>query len=181
MIGLTTGRQTNQRLNSLLKELAHTIPHAQIIRRGKSGLDDLARRLFDEGLDYAIVLQRWHGGPGRVDLFKVQAQGLTQLAPSLILKGVRLRREFSSPRRSVAQAVTRGEGGSEASQRLMQTLCTVLGLTELKLPASPEIKTTLHIYELADGTIRIGATSPPGQIETGPSLIVSRLIWDFHV
>jgi len=180
VIGLTTGRQTNQRLNSLLKELAHTIPEAQIVRRGKSGLDELGRRLMNDGSDYAVMLQRWHGGPGGIDFYKVQADGLSLLPPSLVLKGVKLKREHTNPRRGIAQAVTCDQKISEASQRLMRTLCTVLALPESKPPLSPKIKTTLHIGDVTGGTIRIAVTSPPGQIEIGPSILVSRLVWDVH-
>lgn len=178
MIGLTTGRQTNQRLNSLLKELAHTIPRARIVRRGKSGLDDLARRMFNDGLEYGLILQRWQGGPGRMDFFKVHADGLNSFMLSLILNAVKLRREYPNPRRAVAQAVSYDEGITEPSHRLVLNLCTLLGLSETRSPNTPEIKTTLHISELPGGTIRIAVTSRPKLVEIGPTLLVSRLIWD---
>ena len=178
MIGLSTGRETSQRLNSLLKELAHTIPRARIVRRGKSGLDDLARRMFNDGVDYGLILQRWHGGPGRMDFFKVQTDALDSFMLSLILNGVKLRREYPNPRRAVAQAVSCDEGISETAHRLVLTLCNILGLPEMRSPADPGIKTTLHIGQLSGGMIRIAVTSPPRLVELGPSLLVSRLIWD---
>jgi rRNA maturation protein Rpf1 len=93
VIGFTTGRQTGQRLNSLLKELVQAIPKARVIRRGKSSLDDLSRRLSEEGLDYAIILRRQHGGPGRIGFFRVEGKGLRPLAPSVVLRGVKPGRE----------------------------------------------------------------------------------------
>jgi len=105
VIAFTTGRQTNQRLNTLLKELVHSLPNARAVRRGKSNLEGLGWRLFEEGFEYATILKRWHGGPGRVDFFKVEAQGLTVLAPSLLLKTVNSRentpiRENTPPKQS---------------------------------------------------------------------------------
>ena len=61
MIGLTAGRET-QRLNTLLKELSAAIPNSRISRRGKSSVQDLGRKLLDEGFDHAVALYRWHGG-----------------------------------------------------------------------------------------------------------------------
>lgn len=177
MIGLTTGRQTNQRLNTLLKELAHTIPHAHIIRRGKSSLEELGQRLIDEGSDYGIIIQRWHGAPGRIDFYRVQPS-FSRIPPSIILKGVKLKREYADSQRGVAQAITYDREISKSSLRLVSTLCMVLGLSESKPPHDPKMKTSIHVGQLADGTIRITVTSPPAGADIGPNLLISRLIWD---
>src|SRR3989304_1163339 len=113
-----------------------------------------------------------------MDFLKVQADGLDSFMLSLILNGVKLRREYLNTRRAVAQAVSCDEEISEASHRLVQTLCTVLGLSEMRSPNNPDIETTLHIGELPGGTIRIAVTLSPRLIEIGPSLLASRLIWD---
>lgn len=180
MIGFTTGRQTSQRLNSLLKELARAIPDARIIRRGKSSLDDLGERFLDEGLDYAIVLQRWHGGPGRMDFLKVGAEGLTMLAPSIFIRGVKLRREYSHRGKNAAQAITCDVKASEATRRLVRHLSVVLGLAESTLRASSEVRSTLHVGEIGGGSIVLVFTSPPAHREVGPRLLVSKMVWDLH-
>lgn len=180
MIGFTTGRQTSQRLNSLLKELLHAIPKARVIRRGKSSLDDLGQRLFEEGIDYAIILHRWHGGPGRIDFFKVEVKGLTPLAPSVLLRAVKLGREYSHRGKHAAQAITCDAKISETTRRFARHLSMVLDLAESTLPTSSEIRSTFHVSEIGDGSILLALTSPPAQQEVGPRLLVSRLIWDLH-
>ena len=180
MIGLTTGRQTNQRLNSLLKELAHTIPKAAVVRRGKSNLEDLGRRFVEQGLDYAIVLQRRHGGPGRIDFLKAQAKGLTPLPPTVLLKAVKLRREYTHQRKYAAQAITCDAGISETTQRFARQLSMVLDLPESTIPDEREIKSTFHISEFRDGSILLRLTAPPGRQDVGPRILASRLIWDLH-
>ncbi len=180
MIGFTTGRQTNQRLNSLLKELVYSVPTARVIRRGKSSLDDLGWRLFEEGLEYVMILQRWHGGPGRIDFFKVEAQGLVRLAPSVLLRAVKLGREYAHPGKHTAEAVTYDAKVSGPTRRFIRHLSMILGLAESTLPTSSEIKSTLHVSETGDGSILLALTSPPAQQEVGPRLLISRLIWDLH-
>jgi rRNA maturation protein Rpf1 len=180
VIGLTTGRQSNQRLNSLLKELAHAIPRARIVRRGKSSLDDLGRRLFDEGIEWVLVLQRWHGGPGRIDFLKVGANSPAQLPPSMLLKAVKLRREYSQHVNRAAQAITCDPQVSMATRRFAHHLSQVLDLPESALPVSPEIKSSFHISEIGGGSLLLTVTSPPAEKDVGPRLVVSRLIWDLN-
>ena len=106
MIGLTTGREPNQRLNSLLKELADTIPNSKISRRGKSSRQELGRRLLDDGISHAITIYRWHGGPGRIDLFNVKPNGMERVPPSILLRSVRLRKEYGVGGRYLCHAIT---------------------------------------------------------------------------
>ena len=180
MIGFTTGRQTNQRLNSLLKELVYSVPTARVIRRGKSSLDDLGWRVLEEGLGYLTILQRWHGGPGRIDFFKVEARGLTPLAPSVLLRAVKLAREYGHPVKHAAEAVTYEANVSGPTRRFIRHMSMILGLAESTLPISSEIKWTLHVSEIEDGSVLLALTSPPAQQEVGPRLVISRLIWDLH-
>jgi rRNA maturation protein Rpf1 len=180
VIGLTTGRQSNQRLNSLLKDLAHAIPKARIVRRGKSSLDDLGRRLFEEGIECVLVLQRWHGGPGRIDFLKVEANSLTQHPPSMMLKAVKLRREYSQRANRAAQAITCDTKVSPATRRFAHQLSQVLELTESAMPASPEIKSSFHVSEMQGGSLLLTVTSPPAEKDVGPRLVISRLIWDLN-
>jgi rRNA maturation protein Rpf1 len=178
VIGLTTGRQTSQRLNSLLKDLAHSIPRAKIIRRGKSSLEELSTRLIEEGVNHAIMLYRWHGGPGRVDFYEVQPTSTTLLTPSILLKAAKLKREYDQPSRSVAEAVTCEGKVTVQTRRFSSVLSQVLELPESSLPPSPQLRSTLHVSETADGLIQLALTSPPIVREVGPRLLVSRLFWD---
>jgi rRNA maturation protein Rpf1 len=177
VIALSTGRQTSQRLNSLLKELDHTIPNARVVRRGKSSLNDLSQCLLHEGHDYAIILHRWHDGPGRIDFSEVGTAGLTPHAPSVLLRSVKLHRECPHRGTHVAQAVTYDPHISEATGRFVQHLSAVMSLNESTLPVRSEITSTFHV---SDGSVLLALTSPPAKRDVGPRLLVSRLIWDLH-
>lgn len=178
MIGLTTGRQTTQQLNSLLKDLAHSIPGSKIIRRGKSSVENLGVRLLEEGVSYAIVLYRWRGGPGRIGFFAVEPTGLNVVAPAVLLSAVKLRREYPDRGKYTAQGITCDPTSSEQIRNLSHTLSRVLQLPESSLPPPPDLKTTFHISEMPDRHPRLIVTSPPGERDVGPSLLISKLIWD---
>jgi len=178
VIGLTTGRQTSQRLNSLLRELSSTIPASRIMRRGKSSLDDLTARFVQEGISHAFALYRWHGGPGRIDLYRVGSGGLSQIPPSLIISRVRLRREYPVRGRYIAQGISCERDSSEAVKKLWQGLSEVLELPKVESMLDGKITTTIHLRAKTDGSIDVAVTTPPGIREVGPSLTIAKLIWD---
>jgi rRNA maturation protein Rpf1 len=180
VIGFTTGRQTTQRLNSLLKELAYATPKASVVRRGKSSLADLGRRLAEEDVEYAVMLCRWQGGPGRMDFFKLDATNLTQVAPSAVLSSVKLRREFALQGKHTAQAVTFAPEVSSATRKFADHLSQLFDLPESMNPTSSESSASFHVGETSRRFITVSLTSPPRVREVGPRLVVSRLIWDLH-
>ena len=174
MIGLTTGRETSQRLNILLKDLATAIPNSRISRRGKSSVEDLSRRFLEEGFDHAVALYRWHGGPGRIAFFNVKASGLEKVPPTLLLRSVRLRREYGARGQHTLDAISH-EGASAEATRLRKVLSSVLELPEIEILKSAGC--SLHVRELTGGTIELVVTSPPCNQEIGPKLVISGLLW----
>ena len=175
MIGLTTGRETSQRLNSLLKELASTIPNSRISRRGKSNLEELGRRLLDEEISHAIAIYRYHGGPGRIDLFNVKPAGMTPVPPSILLSSVILRKEYGiSGRGHLCSAITYANT-STAARRLGHALSGILELPELQ--PNETIACSLHIRNTSKGSTELVFTSPATKREIGPKLVISQLLW----
>jgi len=173
VIGLTTGRETNQRLNSLIKELVASIPNSRITRRGKSSKEDLARRLFQEGFTHALIAYRWHGGPGRLDFFNITPCGLEQVPPSALLKSVMLRREFGEQINQKITAVTCNKV-SATTRRLGRVLSNVLELPFLEAPHN--LSYSMHLRDNGKIT-EIVVRSLTGMRDLGPRLAISKLIW----
>jgi rRNA maturation protein Rpf1 len=132
VISFTTGRETNQHLNSLLKELTHVVPKSKIIRRGKSNREELAFKLYENGFTHAIGIYRQHGGPGRIDFFTVNANGMSSLSPSAILKSVKLGREYQNRTKCTARAVTHNVDLTEETLLFCHTLSSALELPEIE-------------------------------------------------
>jgi rRNA maturation protein Rpf1 len=174
VIGLTTGRETNQRLNSLLKELAGTIPNSKIIRRGKSSLEELGRRLLDDGITHAIALYRYYGGPGRIDLFNIETSGMAPVPPSILLKSVTLRKEYGIIGRYQCNAIT-FEKTPTAAKRLGHVLSEILELPEVE--SAQNLTCSLHIRNTHKGTAELVVTSPATKRDVGPKLVISELGW----
>jgi rRNA maturation protein Rpf1 len=178
VIAITTGRQTSQRLNTLLKELAYTVPNSKIVRRGKSSKEQLAARLFESGFSRVVMLHRWHGGPGRIDFYDIKSNGLNRIFPSIVLRGVRLRREFQRGGSHLAQAIKCDSEASAETQRFAARLGTIL---ELPLMSVKEYSREKGVIQVADGSadsVHIVVAAPHSGIEVGPRLTVSKLVWN---
>ena len=173
MIGLTTGRETNQRLNSLIKDLGISIPNSRITRRGKSSKEELARRLLEDGFTHALVAYRWHGGPGRLDFFNVRPYGMEQIPPSAILKSVTLRREFGEQGPHKIVAITLEEV-SKTTRRLGQVLSTVLELPLLE--SQHDLPCSMHLRDNGK-MIEVVVRSLVNMRDLGPKLAISKLVW----
>jgi rRNA maturation protein Rpf1 len=174
VIGLTTGRETNQRLNSLIKELGSSIPNSRITRRGKSSKEELARRLLEGGFTHALIAYRWHGGPGRLDFFNVKPTGMEQMSPSALLRSVTLRREFGEQSIPKITAITYEEV-SMTTRRLCHTLSTIL-----ELPLTGPIQDLHYSMHLRDngGMTEVVIRSLTDMRDLGPKLVISKLIWN---
>jgi len=173
VIGLTTGRQTSQRLDILLKELVSTIPNSKIIRRGKSSLEELGRTFSTNGIRHALAIYRWHGGPGRIDLFNVNSTGLEQVPPSILLKSVKLRREYEITGRYRCSAITYADA-STATRRLGHAISEILELPELE--SADHAACSLHIRN-SSGAFEAVVTAPAAKREVGPKLVISNQLW----
>jgi len=175
VIGLTTGREPSQRLNSLLKELADAIPNAKITRRGKSNLDDLGRRFLDDGISHALTIYRSHGGPGRIDLFNVETSGMTPIPPSILLKSVTLRKEYGTHGKYRCAAITY-ENPTTTTTRLGHALSEILELPE-ESRTSNSATCSLHIRNNQRGVTELVVASHRTKRDLGPKLVISNLTW----
>ena len=163
MIGLTTGRQTTQRMNSLLNDL--TLPHAKIVRGGKSSLNDFSVRLLKENTVHTIAINRWHGTPGRSTLYSLQTKGVTKLMPSFFLNEIKLAREYKNHAQPNIEGITCGKVKQTTHQ-----FSEILSVFEIPLTQNPtELGATFHLVQIND-SIRLVVTSPTMEREVGPCL-----------
>jgi rRNA maturation protein Rpf1 len=173
MIGLTTGRETSQRLNILLKELSAVIPNARVVRRGKSSIENLSMRLLDDGFTHAVGIYRWHGGPGRIDFFNVTRNGMRQVPPIVLLGYVVLRREYPTKHKSSMIDALSFEKTSTKTLRLAHVLSEILELPQVEYSSSSSC--SLHLRE-SNVSIELAVISPDCR-DIGPKLVLSKLLW----
>lgn len=131
----------------------------------------------ENGFSHAIAIYRWHGGPGRLDFFAVNANGISGLPPSALLKNVKLGREYPNRAKCTATAVTHEENLTAETLRFCHTLSSAFELPEVGAKEISRMKASFHVTEMPDRTIQLAVTSTAARREVGPKLTISRLLW----
>jgi len=171
VILITTSKEPTQRVNSLVRDLSHSIPNAKILRRGKRSTRELPKYLVAEECDRLTIIHRWHGGPGRIEFYKLIEGKLAAHYPIIMLRGTRLRREYNRKGRSEVRGITCGDG--DYASALAASLSDFLQIP--REDSNPGV--SLHISKSEDGHLRIAVTDLSSLEEIGPSMVVDRLVW----
>ncbi len=81
MILLTTSRRPRGRIRTFCRDLGRLILNTVRINRGKLSLEGIAERTSTFHADRGIIVDRWSGGPGKIELFQTGPQGLIPVSP----------------------------------------------------------------------------------------------------
>ncbi|MEM4713464.1 MAG: hypothetical protein QXQ61_02820, partial [Candidatus Bathyarchaeia archaeon] len=95
MILLTTSRRPTKGIRTFCKDLSHTFPNILRINRGKLSLEDVTAKALELGAKKVVVIDRWKGGPGKIELYQLDSR-LQPIPPLIYLRSVKLRREFQT-------------------------------------------------------------------------------------
>ncbi|MEM2935881.1 MAG: hypothetical protein QW231_01745 [Candidatus Bathyarchaeia archaeon] len=180
MILITTSRRPTGRIRTLCRELAHLIPNAVRINRGKLNLDGVAERALEFGTDRVIIFDRWKGGPGKIQFFSAGSEGLIPLPPTLYVSGVRLQREFKTKVRKIRPiTLTVSPEGSSQTEKLAEALSNFLKVpksTEENVPSTH--RASMRISSDASGSVQITFRLLPEGVEVGPRITLSHVSWE---
>ncbi|KPV64305.1 MAG: putative Brix domain-containing ribosomal biogenesis protein [Candidatus Bathyarchaeota archaeon BA2] len=180
MILLTTSRRPTRRIRTLCHDLARSIPNVVRINRGKLNLDGIAERALELKADRVIVVDRWKGGPGKINLFRVEAAGLTSVHPLMYVAGIRLQREIEAEAKAVRSlVVTTAPKNSPEVTKIAENLSNFLNFPLSSIDeAASKYQASMHVSHNASGRIQITFMLLPQMVETGPRIIISRVVWE---
>ena len=180
MILLTTSRRPTGRMRSFCRDLANSIPDVTRVNRGKMSLDGVAEKAIELEADRGVVVDRWHGVPGKINLFQVSSTGLKPIPPLMLISGIRLRRELNEERRGArSSAITLEPEDSAELTRVAGQLSEYFGLPALSLDeASQNHRASMHFSFDSSRHIQVTFMLLDRMIEIGPRVTLSKLIWD---
>lgn len=184
MILITTSHRPTRRVRSLCNDLARSIPGLVRVNRGKMNLIEVAERAVLMNSDRFIVVDRWKGGPGRIRLFKVTDEGVSESPPRIYVSGVKLRREFNIPRQWIKEKINLlfMKSNEEESPELMEFKTAMSNF--LQIPMLKERSEALG-YEAymsispgKDCWAVISFFRLPSGAEIGPCIKISHIVWN---
>lgn len=180
IILITTSRRPTQRVRSFSKDLERVIPSARRVNRGKLSIDGVADRVSEVGGDRAIIVDRWKGGPGKIDLYRLRSGKLDLVYPVLYLAGVRTQDEYGKKTRiRRGLVVTVVKGSSKRIKRIAMALADFLEIRMIEVD-SEDLKShaSLHVSPTVGYEARLVFTTPPVIVEVGPAMVVRQITWE---
>jgi U3 small nucleolar ribonucleoprotein protein IMP4 len=180
LILLTTSRRPTGRIRAFCRDLANCIPNVVRINRGKMSLDGVAEKAIDLEADRIIIVERWHAGPGKINLFQVSSTGLSSAPLLMMLSGIRLRKEFEQERRRARSSVITVEPKTSPElEHLAEYFSQFFGLPLLALnDAYKRHRSSIHFSFDSSQHVQITFMHLEQMVEIGPRLTISKLIWE---
>ena len=180
MILLTTSRRPTGRIRTFCRDLACSIPDVIRVNRGKMSQDGIAEKAIELKADRVIMVDRWHGGPGKVSFFLVSSPGLKPVFPVILLSGISLRRELKEgTSRLRSSVITLDPKSSPEIERTAGHLSWYFGSPVISLDEACENhRVSMHLSLDSSGKIQITSMLLGRMVEVGPRLTVSKLVWE---
>lgn len=180
MILLTTSRRPTEIIRAFCRDLANSIPDTVRVNRGKMGLYGVAEKAIELEAERVVVVDRWRWGSGKINLFRVSSTGLEPVPPVLLIRKLRLRREFKKgPGHAQSSAITLEPEDSIELIRITERLAKYFGLVVLSLDeACNNYHTSMHFSLDPSRSLRITFLLLSRMVEIGPQVLLSKLIWE---
>ncbi len=142
--------------------------------------DGVAEKAIEFKADRIITVDRWHGGPGKINLFHLSSTEMKPVSPLMLLYGIRLRREFKEGTgRIKSSVITVEQKTTPELKRITQNLSKYFGLPTQSLnEASGDNQASMHLSLDSSQRIQITFLDLQQMVEIGPRLTLSKLIWE---
>lgn len=176
MIALTTSRKPSRNVRAFARELSYSIPNISRFNRGKLSSSEIIERLFDSNANRLVLVHGQKGNIGKIELFKLCGDELGASFLVIHLADVKLRRQHSSRKKFVAQAITFEEDTDKNSLKLVNVISQFLGLIKSSLNEE-KCRVSFHFSRLPNHKIKAALTSPPGKNDVGLSFIIKHFVW----
>lgn len=184
MILITTSRRPTRRIRTFCNDLARCIPNSIRVNRGKLSREGVAEKAMEINADRIIIVNRWKGGPGKIEFFKLN-ESLVGVPPLLYIRGIKLQREIGFPKtrpfRSLAITAVYTSDEEEIPRlagALSEFLEAPIATLEELLKQSYHV--FMHISRDVSERIRITFFKLPENREIGPRITVSHVIWSLE-
>jgi len=180
VILLTTSRRPTGAIRSFCRDFVNSIPDVVRVNRGKMSLDGVAERAIELEADRVVVVDRWRGGLGRINLFRVSSTGLKSVPPLMLISMIRLRREFEEgTRRARSSAITLKPEDSAELIRIAGRMSQYFGLPVLSVDeAARKHGASMHFSFDSSRHIQITFMRLQRMVEIGPRVTLAKLIWE---
>jgi rRNA maturation protein Rpf1 len=138
-------------------------------------MDEVAEKALECDADRAFIVDRWQGGPGKIEFFHVGVEGLVPVPPILYVAGIRLQREFAPVRLKPVDSVAVAQSVNN-SLEISDSLSKFFNLPALpEKEALSDYQVAMHISQDLARRIQITFMLLPQKVEIGPRITMWRV------
>jgi rRNA maturation protein Rpf1 len=183
---LTTSLRPAKNIRTFCRELSNTFPNVVRVNRGKLSLEGVAEKALELDAEKVVIVDRWRGGTGKIQFFRISRRGLDVLPPLIYVKSVKLRRDFGENaarrRRIKSIAITASQRSSSEVKRLENVLSEFFGVPVLSLKEiyNREFDAAMQVLADQSNCIIITFKLIPELVEVGPQIRISHLVWELN-
>jgi len=183
---LTTSRRPVKNTRTFCRDLSNIFPTVIRVNRGKLSRGGVAEKALELDAEKAIIIGKWRGDSGKIEFFRISANGLDVVPPLIYVKGVKLRRHFEENmpggRRIKSVAIAASERTSLEVKRLENVLSEFFNIPVFSLKETYNKRIDAAMQIAADPSNRIIITFKliPELVEIGPQIRVSHLVWELN-
>jgi len=180
---LTTSRRPTKNMRTFCRDLSHTFPNIIRINRGKLSLEGLAEKALEYHANKLILVERWKGKIGKIQFFNVNLNGLEAVPPLFYIRSVKLRRDLGDNmpkgRRIRNIAITSSLDRNSEIRRLEERMADFFEIPFFSISEAVKRKydAVMQISQIHSNHIKVTFQLIPEQVEIGPQIIVSHLVW----
>jgi len=166
-------------MRTLMRDLHTVIPKSHRINRGKMSMEDLAETASSLNAKYVLIVNRWKGGPGKIEFYRVLDGELQLISPLLYVRGIRLQREYKIFWRKLrirCRSLAIIKPVKEKLQKLAETLSTVFNSPIVSEDEKDEFQVYVKLFEGLDYEAKITFFSTIHNMEIGPALYLKKVV-----
>jgi len=175
---LTTSRNPTSNIRTFCNDLTRVIPSIVRVNRGKMSMDEVAEKALEYNADRAFIVDRWQGGPGKIEFFHVGVEGLVPVPPILYIAGICLQREFAPAKLKPVHSLAITHSTLNFME-IVDALSKFFNLPVLlEKEALSDYQVAMHISHDATRRVQITFMLLPQNVEIGPRITIRQMEWE---
>jgi len=173
---LTTSRNPTPKIRSFCNDLTKVIPNVVRVNRGKMSIEEVAEKTLEQGADRAFIVDRWQGGPGKIEFFYIDTSGLFPVPLTLYVAGIRLQREFTPTglKRTRSLVLTSSDAKSQEIVDSLSKFFAILVLSEKEALSTYQV--AMRVSQDAARRVQITFMLLPQKVEIGPRITLRQMV-----
>jgi rRNA maturation protein Rpf1 len=143
----------------------------------------MAEKALELDAEKVMVVDRWQGGQGKIEFFKIGQGGLESIPPLIYVSNVKFRRDFGekiSKRKMESAIIAVSSKKNLEIQKIEDALSSFFSVPVLSINEAvddDDYDVAMQILPVSSNRIAITFRLIPGLVEVGPRIGISRLVW----